>query len=78
MAAVTFVMDNGMQIASLLTYIENQNYSLSVDAHYQNVALAVLHSPLPIQAVARLIMNNSDQIASQLSCLQLHQLLPLC
>ena len=54
-----------------------ENCWRSVDVHYQNAAVTVSNSPLPIKADNTLIVNNTKQIASQLSWLQLEKLLTL-
>jgi hypothetical protein len=48
-----------------------------VDSYYHIVAVTVSDSLFPVQADNTLIMNNSEQIASKLSCLQLEKLLTL-
>ena len=57
--------------------LKTKNCWHSINAHYQNVAVTVSHSPLPIKADNMLIMNNSEPIASQLGYLQLQILLTL-
>jgi len=54
-----------------------QNCWRAVDAQYWNVADIVARSLLPIKVANLLIMNNSEQITFQLSCLQVQNSLTL-
>jgi len=53
---------------NVLTY-KIKNCWCSVDAHFQNVAVTVSISLLPIMAAHTLVIDNSEQISSQLTYL---------
>jgi hypothetical protein len=55
-----------------LTY-RTYNLWLSADANYQNGAVIMSHSPLPITGANILITHNGDQIHSQLAYLQIEK-----
>jgi len=59
-----------------LTY-KIKNRWRSIDAHFQNVALTLSISLLPIKAVHTLVMDNSEQIGFQLTYLPQKILLTL-
>ena len=63
-------------LSNYLAY-KTRNRSRSIDSQYQNVAVTVSRSPVPIKVSYLLIMNNSKQISSQLSCLQVQKSLTL-
>jgi len=60
-----------------LTY-KTKNRWRSIDAHYQHRAVTVPDSLLPINTADTLIMDNSEQIASQTTYLHNQKSLTLC
>jgi len=69
-AANTLVMHNCEQIASQLTYLQNQNHCHSVESHFQHWAVSVLLVLLPIKAANTCVMNNSMLLAFQFTYLK--------
>jgi hypothetical protein len=61
----------------LLTY-KSKNRSRTVDTRFQNAAVTVSLSVLPIKAANMMIIDNSKQIALQLTHLQVQKSLTLC
>jgi hypothetical protein len=77
-AANTLIMENSKQIASQLTYLQDQKSLTFIEAHFQNVAVTMPISLLPTKAADTLLMDNSEQHTFQLTYKHYTKLLTLC